>query len=118
VSTTIRMKRGNTRKFIVTITDQVTKLPIDINGMALAFAAMYKSVEEAAVISKTVGSGIEMLPPTSNGQARITIDPDDTVGFPLKAVSLVWDIQIKAGEEPYTVEDGTLVVEPNVASVG
>ena len=81
------------RAFNVLVTDPDTGDPVDISTMSLRFTAKYRTsdMDDEAVIVKTSDYGGIML--GYDGQAVITIDPEDTIDL-TKTTTLLWDLQV------------------------
>lgn len=72
------MKAGDTRKLDFTILDEETGVPLDITTATLSWG-FSKRVRQDPFVTKTLGSGIQILN-GPQGQCRVTILPADTQG--------------------------------------
>ena len=108
------MKRGDTLPINHTVTDGGAA--VNLTGKSLRFMAKRSvaDADSAAVITKTIGSGITVTNPTG-GLAQTLISPADTTGLPAIAQLLQWDLQMVDGSNVYTLESGTLLVSPDVS---
>lgn len=113
----IEMVRGKTRKFRFTVSDIATGLPVDITGWpAFWFLAKVDITDSdaAAVITKTLGSGITTISPTV-GLNEVLILAVDTVTLADARATFWAEIQGRdAGGLPWSLWQGTLVIEPNL----
>lgn len=108
------MYRGDDRALTLTLTDEDGS-PVDLTAAAVRFTAKRNIIDadDAAVLSKTVGSGV-VLVNAPGGIARIDIAAADTAAFAGR-VELVWDIQVTRAGLIRTVDAGTLTVLPDVS---
>lgn len=91
--TRLSMTRGDLASFLVTFTDAEGD-PLDLTGLDVAFTVKRStSLDDSAVITKTIGEGIELT--ETEGQVRVTVQPDDTADLTWR--SYVWDIQVDDG---------------------
>lgn len=109
--------RGDTVKLLVTATRDDS--PINIATATLYFTAKTsRSLADDAtgVIQKISGAGIEVVS-APNGQAVVTIDPEDTEGLVLKT-KYFCDVQlVEADGVVTTIAEGTLVMHLDVTQV-
>lgn len=75
MTTRFEMYSGDTRTLTVTVRD-TSGAAVDLTG-ATARWALAKKVGQAALVSKSTGSGIE-LTDAANGEFTVTLDPADT----------------------------------------
>jgi hypothetical protein len=117
MTTALEMRRGDTMRFEIEVTDDDG--PVDLTGRTLFFTARRRYSDEAAVIEKTSGAGIEHDDETV-GLAVLTLAPADTEEMPAASTRLVCDLQLvdAAGAVTTLLPDGTgdmtLTVAPDV----
>lgn len=99
--------------------------PVDLNNAKIWFYAKRKATDSdvAAVIAKgtantTIGSGIVVLAPTTDGIAELTIDPDDTDDLSDYGEVLKYDIQVEEAvtSRVTTVAWGTFLITPDTGN--
>jgi hypothetical protein len=100
-------------------------IPVNITGWRMWFTAKYQvnDPDNTAVAQVTsdptsvpAGGGIVFTQPLQ-GSAEITMPPLATYTFPDGPVVLVYDVQVKTNDSTpriFTVESGTLTVNPDV----
>lgn len=106
---TLDMFRGDDREFTLTLTED--GLPMNLTGATLRFTAK-RSINDpdtAAVITKTVGSGITIDADPTSGIVVVALLAADTADVTRQTV-LVWDVQVVRGGKTRTVVAGTLDV--------
>lgn len=105
--------RGDDATLTVTVTDPAGA-PFALDGKTLWFTAKrkYSDPDEAAVIAKKSGEGIELL--GDPGKAVVAINAADTANLPNRETTLVCDVQLLDGTKVRTVARDTLTVEPDV----
>ena len=104
------MFRGDTKKLDLTI--RIGETPENLASGQLFMTAADQS--GTVVFSKSVGLGI-VLTNAANGQATITIDPQDTQSLPGRITRLKYDVEYENGAgEIYTILSGTITVQPDV----
>jgi hypothetical protein len=115
MTTVLRMYRGDTRVFDVTITDE-NGTAVDLSTSDLRFTAKYDSrdPDDEAVIVKTVDyGGIDLGPGT--GEATITIDPLDTADLE-RTTTLLWDLQVTDSTgQVSTAAGGRLIISADIS---
>lgn len=111
----LTVKRGDT----ITLAVAAKKgdgTPQSLAGKTLAFTAKDRidDLDAAAVISKSIGSGI-VVDDAALGLAMVTIPPADTSSF-AGPRTLLWDIQMtdNATGAKITLDEGKLIVRPDV----
>jgi hypothetical protein len=118
MATELTMRRGDTKAWIVTVTDD--EGPVSLTGALLFFTARRRH-GDPPVIEKVTGDGVDTdgLP---EGQARLTVLPADTDGLPSVDTRLICDIQLVEGAAVRTLlpngtaDDFTLIVRPDVTT--
>jgi hypothetical protein len=114
----ITVVRGDTK--LIQITALQNGVAVDLAGCDLWFTVKdsKQRSDSDAVIQKTIGDGISVGSPTTNGQFTVTIDPEDTEDLPFgekDILSYYWDCQLKNGSDQiFTFASGTLEVTPDV----
>jgi len=109
MSTTLTMYRGDTRRFTLTIKRNGAAEDLTgLTGTGLSF-----TTKGAAVISKTIGSGI-VLTDAAAGIATLTLLPADTSAL-TNGATLSFDVQlITLGGDVETIATGILQVLKDV----
>lgn len=116
MATELTMRRGDTRQWIVTVSD--ADGPVALDGASLFFTAR-RAYKEAPVIEKVTGDGLD-TDGLAAGQARLTLVPDDTASLPSIETRLVCDLQLVEGAVVTTLlpngtaDDFLLIVRPDV----
>lgn len=78
----LEFPRGDTYPFRVPITDDADPpQPIDLTSAALAYALM-RAPGSTPFVNKSIGSGITVVGPPTDGIVDIVIDPADTEALP------------------------------------
>jgi hypothetical protein len=112
----IRIKRGRTKRWIVTV--KVNGVPRDISGDGFWFTVKtrYSDADAAALFQLTNGNGISKYD-APNGKILISVDPADTAGCPSQRTVYQYDLtmQYPTGET-YTVSEGPFAVEPDITN--
>ena len=115
-TTFIIVRRGDTKKIPVTAYD-TSGLPFNlaqVTGIKFTVKKKRSEPDSSALISKSLGSGIEVLN-AANGTMMVTLNPADTSSMTSSLRGLVWDIQIVTSlGEVYTIADGLMNVERDV----
>lgn len=105
------MPRGDDVTFSVAVTSSGT--PVDLEStQSITFTAKRRmsDPDSAAILSKTVGAGIEV----EDNVAQVTIDRADTQDFD-DTVRLFWDVEVIDAEGlVHTVASGRLWVRADV----
>jgi hypothetical protein len=119
MATELTMRRGDTKQWIVSVTD-TAGAPSPIGGGTMFFTARRRH-GEPPVIEKVTGDGVD-----SDGlgahQVRLTVSPEDTAGLPSVDTRLLCDLQLVEGAVVTTLlpngtaDDFTLVVRPDVTT--
>ena len=109
MTTKLEMWRGDDREFTFTITEDGA--PMNLTDAVLRFTAKRSllDADDAAVIAKSTGSGIEAEDPTT-GVATLTLAAADTESLTGTA-QLIWDLQVARGGSVRTVLRGLLTIE-------
>lgn len=94
---TLRMYRGDTQLLDVVVVDEAGAA-VDISGSDIRFTAKRKPSDPDldAIITKTLGSGIDLVGGGLAGECQVTIDPVDTDSL-TKQTTLTWDLQLVDG---------------------
>jgi hypothetical protein len=119
MATELTMRRGDTKQWIVTVTD-VAGAPAPITGTMFFTARRHHG--DVPVVEKVTGDGID-TDGLGAGQARLTLEPADTAGLPSVNTRLLCDLQLVEGAvvttllpDPETADDFTLIVRPDVTT--
>lgn len=92
--------------------------PLDLGSLALTFTAKYSALDAEPVIQRTSASGgITILTPqtgANKGRANTILTPANTSGLPSYNTTLLYELEVVASGEPYTVEEGTLLIKPDL----
>lgn len=111
--TQFSMTRGDARSFRVTVKDDAGAAA-DLTGAAIEFQCRKHPHSADAVITKTVGDGIE-IEDAPGGVFRIDIAPADTDALGNWQQAYLFDVQVTKDDKPVTVARGTLTIEPDIA---
>jgi hypothetical protein len=115
----LSMIRGDTKDLTLTLTDSDDE-PLDLDLLSdITFTAMLHyddSADTGTTIVKTLGDGITITEPASDGVCVITINPEDTESFTY-SYRLLWNIRVIGDYEQdvRTVARGYLFVYQDVA---
>ncbi len=113
------LRRGDAATITVTVVDG-NLAALDLTGKTLRFTAKrsVKDAQAAAVLAKVTGSGIthQTQSGATLGKADVAILPADTSGLPAHPTTLVYDVQLTDGTNPYTTETGTLSILPDTTT--
>jgi hypothetical protein len=115
-TTNITMSRGDRLDLTLRVT--LSKSPYDLTGCSLWFTAKqsYVDADAAAIIQKTVGSGITVTD-AQKGIAAIVVLPADTEDLDGAKVNLYWDVQLEtASGDVWTIVKGNLIINPDVTT--
>lgn len=118
--TPLKMFRGNSKDFAVTVTQSGIAYDLD-NATALYFTAR-RDASSQVLFQKSLGDGITITNAAA-GLALITVDPADTSDFPSQPIRLVVDLEMHlTGGAVKTVyppegEVGILEVLPDITVV-
>lgn len=89
-------------------------LAVDLSSATeITFTAKYdiRDADDVALISKTLGSGIEIG--SASNIVRVFVAADDTLEI-AESTILVWDLEVNTGSATRTAARGTLRVEYDV----
>ena len=114
---TLTMVHGKTRRFRFQVVDRSTRLPVDIT-LWTSFRFMGKNqftdADGAAVISKSLGSGITAITPSA-GVIEVLLQPADTSGLSDLGVQLFAEAQgVDPTGLPWTLWQGALDIQSAV----
>jgi len=110
----LTMTRGDTAYLDITVT--LTNEAATLDGCTLTFTAKreFTDAQSAAVIEKDTSDGITV---TGDLTATVKILPADTSGLEADSVVLQYDVQLTdATPDTFTVDSGTLTVNPDVTT--
>ncbi len=111
MNTRLTITRGDTKRFDLTVTDELTGAAIDLTGATMWFTVKRSRSEPDSVkqFQKTTSDGITIAS-GSSGTATLIIAPADSASMD-PARLYVWDLQIKSSTGAiYTVDSGPLAV--------
>lgn len=110
-----RLPRGDTRAIDFTAYKTDASL-VDLTGYSLRLVAKWTPTDSdgAALITKTLGSGITCAFPTS-GVLTVTFNPGDTSSLPGHRLLLYYDLQITLASAVWTIYTGRLDILPDVS---
>lgn len=106
------LTKGQSGSFTVTV--KRNGAVVDITAVQLRFEARRNPADAAAVITKTVGSGIVIVDGPA-GVASINIDVADSDQFDESEILLFWKLDLNAGLDWERVDTGTLFFGPQDA---
>ena len=119
-------KRGDRKvwRFHATRTDPETKVVtnVDLTGATVWFTvkAAATDADGSAIFQLTVGSGITIDSPATDGKGKLVVDSDKTESLANVRVVGVYDLQIietaASLTDPETFDDGEYVIEPDVTA--
>lgn len=112
----IRMKRGRTKRWIVTV--KVGEIVKNVTEDLFFFTvkARYSDADNVALFQLKNNSGISMYDPT-HGKILISVAPEDTEDCPPQRTVYQYDLSmVYVSGEKYTITEGTLAVEPDVTN--
>lgn len=81
VVTNLTIFLGEDKTFVDQIFEADGTTKQDVTGWDLTFTVHAYHDPSTVFITKTVGSGITLVPPTTNGVVNILIDSTDTIGI-------------------------------------
>lgn len=125
-SQTLRVTRGESRTFLLTITNQSTKLSIDVTGAKVWFTIKNRVEDVNAIVAKknSIAGGVDgqiliTVPQTgiTIGQVQVFLDPADTAG--LDPEETYWCdawVQLTTGKRYQVVSNRAFRVDPAVTS--
>jgi hypothetical protein len=110
MSDTVTMRAGTTKQLNFAVTSNA--VAVDITSQSFIFMATnaVKDLDAAALISKSVGSGITITD-GAGGLLKVIIVPTDTNTFPLATTNLYATLRFIEGANVYDVWNGVLTVD-------
>ncbi len=112
----LTMFRGDTPSFNLVITTDGAARNISTDSLRMTAKYSTYDADNAAVFSKTIGSGITIVS-GAGGTATVLLSKTDTNTLPGQIVTLFYDIQLSpSGNVPvFTIAWGTLTILPDVS---
>jgi hypothetical protein len=110
----LTMKRGDTPVWRFTVVD-ADGAAVNLTGYSARFTVKrnVNHDDTDAFLTKTIGSGITVTN-AAGGLLEVRLAAADTEDL-VRDTTLVWDLQIAAGANVYTVDSGTLAVALDVS---
>jgi len=116
---TIRIIRGTSKKFLLTVTDEAGER-VDLNGARIIMTVKRSLEDEHALIQKDSQKGaaqVEILTPTKGGQANIYLTPSDTHTLDVREYTFdVWAI-LSSGKRYAVIPPSVLELEAGVTVI-
>jgi hypothetical protein len=108
--TNFEMSRGDDKKYRITVTDKITKLPVDITGCTLTMT-WRKTYTDTVFLQKTF-----TLVDPPNGIAEVTVDAADTESLPTgERTEFLFDVEIDdTSSLKETIAKGKFAVTPDI----
>jgi hypothetical protein len=108
--TNFEMSRGDDKKYRITVTDKITKLPVNITGCTLTMT-WRKTYTDTVFLQKTF-----TLTAPAEGIAEVSINAADTNTLPAgERTEFLFDVEIlDTSALKETIADGKFVVKPDI----
>lgn len=93
----IKLHRGETEQYDIALVD-VALAPLDLDDVEeiwFTVKADYADEDGDAVIAKTLSGGGIAITSAIDGEAQITVDPEDTEDLPSRRLDYPFDVQVK-----------------------